>query len=164
MSVFFAFSLAAHGNAATASEPLGATVPLHQKEVVRPLDKPQSMHAQSLKTFDEAMKPFIARAKASLPAAKERYLKGLPDGEIFYVTTRLRDPDGKFEQVFVLVKEWSKDTASGTIASTLGILQSYKKGQTVDVLDKDIMDWTIAKNDGSEEGNLVGKFLDTYKQ
>jgi hypothetical protein len=106
----------------------------------------------------------VAQAQASLPAAKKRYLKGLPDGETFYVTTRLVDPDGKFEQVFVLVKSWAKDTASGTISSEVEILKKYKRGETIDVLDKNIMDWTISKNDGSEEGNLVGKFLDTYKQ
>ena len=29
--------------------------------------------------------------------------------------------------------------------------------------ESDVLDWTISKPDGTEEGNFVGKFLDTYK-
>jgi len=170
--LFFAAAV----NAACATEPLGATVPRidlvlpKQTEVVvpepavaRPQDKPHAMSADKAKAFDEAIKPFVKQAQDSLPAAKERYLKGLPKGEMFFITTRLKDPDGKFEQVFVLLKSWKEDTASGTVASDLEILKTYKEGELIEVLDKNILDWTIAKKDGTEEGNFVGKFLDTYK-
>jgi hypothetical protein len=30
------------------------------------------------------------------------------------------------------------------------------------VQEKDVYDWTISRPDGSEDGNYVGKFLDTY--
>ena len=30
--------------------------------------------------------------------------------------------------------------------------------------EKDILDWLIAKPDGSEEGNFIGKFLDTLNK
>jgi hypothetical protein len=31
------------------------------------------------------------------------------------------------------------------------------------VSEAELLDWLITKPDGSEEGNVVGKFLDTYR-
>jgi hypothetical protein len=57
-----------------------------------------------------------ARALATYADAKRRYLAGLPEGETFFVTTVLRDGDGRFEQVFVLVDhiEGGRITIQGT--------------------------------------------------
>ena len=30
-------------------------------------------------------------------------------------------------------------------------------------MNLEVLDWTISKPDGTEEGNFVGKFLDTYR-
>jgi len=53
--------------------------------------------------------PYVKKARETLPEAKKRYLSGLPKGEHFFVTTRLRGPDGKYEQVFVKVTSWRKE-------------------------------------------------------
>lgn len=34
----------------------------------------------------------------------------------------------------------------------------------IDFKEKDIIDWLISKPDRSEEGNFVGKFLDTLNK
>jgi len=39
----------------------------------------------------------------------------------------------------------------------------YKHGDTYSFPEADLLDWTISKPDGTEEGNFVGKFLDTYQ-
>ena len=31
------------------------------------------------------------------------------------------------------------------------------------VPELEVLDWTVSKPDGTEDGNFVGKFLDTYK-
>lgn len=42
-------------------------------------------------------------------------------------------------------------------------LRGFKKGDKLKVEEKDVLDWTISKPDGTEEGNVIGKFLDTWK-
>lgn len=113
--------------------------------------------------IDAAIKPYIEAARKTLPAAKERYQKGLPKGQKFYVTIKLKNPDSpRTEQSFVEVNSWTGNTISGTIANEIS-MPGYKAGDKIKCADADVLDWTISKEDGSEEGNVVGKFLDTYK-
>src|SRR5438093_1934288 len=65
-----------------------------------PQDKPVSTTADDVRRFEEAIKPYIEMAKKSYPQAKERFQKGLPPKHTFFITTRLRDTQGRFEQVF----------------------------------------------------------------
>jgi hypothetical protein len=44
--------------------------------------------------LEAALKPYIAKARATYPRAKARYLAGLPPGQTFFVTVDLRDPAG----------------------------------------------------------------------
>lgn len=111
--------------------------------------------------MDAILAPYVEQARKTLPAVKERYLKGLPPGQSLSVTTRLFDSDGKqMEQVFVTVVSWNKDYIEGTLNSEVK-LNNYKYGEPLLVLEKDVLDWTILRPDGSEEGNVIGKFLDT---
>lgn len=64
------------------------------------------------------------------------------------------------EQVFVRVVSWHGDQIEGTLNSEVK-LNNYSQGEPLLVLEKDVVDWTILRPDGSEEGNVVGKFLDT---
>ena len=107
--------------------------------------------------------PLVAAARASYPVAKQRFAAGLPRGETFFVTAQLRDAFDRHEQVFVAVNSIVGDTIRGRIASPIQVLQGYRYGQPFAVLEAELLDWTIAKPDGSEEGNVVGKFLDTYQ-
>lgn len=51
----------------------------------------------------------------------------------------------------------------GIIANQIVVVNGYSRGQKYSVKEPDILDWLISKPDGSEEGNFVGKFLDTYR-
>lgn len=126
-----------------------------------PQDKPAEI--RSVERFEQAIAPYVARAKASYPQARERFLRGLARGESFFVTTRLYDDDGKFEQVFVAVKSISGGTVHGRIWTELMVVKQYKNQDPYSFPEDRVLDWLITKPDGSEEGNYVGKFLDTYK-
>jgi tetratricopeptide (TPR) repeat protein len=125
-----------------------------------PQDKPFKAAVVEL---DQKIKPYVEQARKTFPGVKERFLKGLPPGHLLSITTRIFDQERHMEQVFVLVKSWSGDTISGVLASDV-TLKGHQKGETLQVLEKDVIDWTISNPDGSEEGNVVGKFLDTVQQ
>jgi hypothetical protein len=126
-----------------------------------PKDKLVPIYANQLKQMDSVLGPYIIQAKATYLKAKERFIKGLPRNEAFFVVTRLFDKDGKFEQVFIRVKEFKEGGVSGTIANELGTVKEYKNNQLVSFKETQILDWVISKPDGSEEGNFIGKYLDT---
>jgi hypothetical protein len=118
---------------------------------------------------DAAIRPFIAQARATWPDAKARYLAGLPDGQILFVTVRLFE-DGAdragsdYEQIFVRVDAFDGSTVHGRIANDLVKLRAHRNGDPIDVAEADVLDWTITRPDGSEEGNLIGKYHDTLLQ
>ncbi|WP_226186031.1 DUF2314 domain-containing protein [Hymenobacter nitidus] len=116
--------------------------------------------AQSMALFDQLIAKPMQEALRTLPQARKRFEAGLKPGEAFYLTTRVVDADGRFEQVFVQVTQWEDTYVQGTIANTLQTVQSYTTGQTLEFTTKAVYDWTIVRADGSEEGNYVGKFLD----
>ena len=115
------------------------------------------------KKFDEAIKPYVEKARKTYPDAKERFLAGLPPKHVFYVTARLHDSAGRWEQVFIEVKELSDGKVKGLIANDITAVSGYKLGDSYTFLASELIDWTISKPDGTEDGNFVGKFLDSYK-
>ena len=129
-----------------------------------PEDKPQTLRANDLQAFEAAIAPHVAKAKDTYPAAKSRFLSGLPQGQMFFVTTRLSDGPGKFEQIFVAVQSIEGGAVSGTVASEVRRVYGYGLGDSYTFPESQVMDWLITYPDGSEEGNFVGKFLDTYRR
>ena len=51
----------------------------------------------------------------------------------------------------------------GRIDSDVRAVSGYKAGDSYTLPEKDLIDWVIVRPDGSEEGNVVGKFLDTWR-
>jgi len=150
VSLFCAVTLAAQGDPTSQGNPA-------------PPDKPVAEASEDVAKYEAAIAPYIQNARDSLPDAKKRYLDGLPKGQILYVTIRLTDPQGRFEQAFVKVNSWVGSVIKGTLSSDMDLVKKYKKGDALTCRDSQVMDWTITKPDGTEEGNFVGKFLDTYK-
>ena len=108
--------------------------------------------------------PQVEQARSTYGQAKRRYLGGLPPRHTFFVTTLLRDRQGHFENVFILVDEIANQRVSGRIATDVNLVRGYHSGQTLVFPEAEVIDWLISKPDGSEEGNYVGKFLDTLPQ
>lgn len=128
-----------------------------------PKDKPGKVAADELRRFEEAIRPHVEQARKTYPEAKQRFLKGLPRGHIFFVTTRLYDAQRRFEQVFVAVTEIKEGKIRGTLASDVRLVSVYRHGDDYTFPESELYDWTISKPDGTEDGNFVGKFLDTYE-
>lgn len=129
-----------------------------------PPDQPKQANSSAeVRKFEEAIQPHLKKAKETYPDAKKRFLGGLPPKHSFFITTRLRDEQGRFEQVFIAVKEIKKDVIKGVIWNDVMVVSGYKFGDTYSFPESDLIDWTITKPDGTEDGNFVGKFLDTYR-
>jgi hypothetical protein len=130
-----------------------------------PADRPVKLTTRDAEArFRERIEPYVKQARASYPGARRRYLAGLPAGEKFYVTTQLRNEDGRFEQIFILVQKIEAGVISGRIASDIQVIRGYRRGDVHRVAENEILDWLISRKDGSEEGNFVGKFMDTQSQ
>ncbi|MET4105751.1 DUF2314 domain-containing protein [Hymenobacter sp. UYP22] len=133
-----------------------------------PTDRPVAIAGTSaeaeLRAFDKLLAPAIKQARRTLPQAKQRFLKGLPAGHAFFLTTRIFDPSGAYEQVFVRVREWNGTTVKGIISNDLNVVRSYQPGQLITFPESAVLDWTVAMPDGGEEGNFVGKFLDAQQR
>ena len=108
------------------------------------------------------MAPYVAQARASYPGARGRFRAGLPRGYGFFVTTRLHDAANREEQVFIAVDSITNGMISGRIASQINVVRDFRYGQPYTFSEADLVDWMVSRPDGSEEGNVVGNFLDTY--
>ena len=128
-----------------------------------PTDQPLPLKEAQIAAVEKAVAPYVKTAKDTYPAARAKFLAGLPAGQTFYVVTRLTDPGGHWEQAFIRVQAIEGGSITGIISSHLQLIQNRSAGQSYTFDDSDLVDWVITKPDGSEEGNVVGKFLDTYK-
>src|SRR3981081_1696874 len=155
--LFCAATLAAQGDPA----PPGNPAPPATQGPPPPPDNPSAETTEDVAKYEAAIAPYIQKARDTLPDAKKRYLDGLPKGQILYITIRLTDPLGRFEQAFVKVNSWTGTIIKGTLASDMELVKKYKKGEALTCRESQVMDWTITKPDGTEEGNFVGKFLGT---
>ena len=127
-----------------------------------PQDKPVAANAEQAKKFDAAIAPYVKKAREALPEAKKKYLAGLPQNQIFYVTIKLYDSPKTYEQVFVRITSWKGESIQGILESSLPTIHNHSKGEELTCHESEILDWAILRPDGTEEGNFVGKFLDTY--
>lgn len=114
------------------------------------------------KDIGTIVKELTEKSRQSLPGVKARYLKGLPSGQFLYVMSPISNGSGVPEYIFVKVTSWNDDKIIGTISNEVKT-QGYKDGDKIKLLEKDVKDWTIVHPDGSEEGNLIGKYMDTLR-
>ena len=128
-----------------------------------PQDKPVGANPEKLKKLEDAIAPYVKKARETLPEAEKKYLAGLPENQTFFVTVKLYDSSKKYEQVFVKVTSWKGESIQGILASDLALVHNHSKGDKFNCNESKILDWTISKPDGTEEGNFVGKFLDAYQ-
>lgn len=52
---------------------------------------------------------------------------------------------------------------TGVLSSEVKLVSNFKPGQSYKLKERELIDWVITKPDGAEAGNVVGKFLDTYR-
>jgi hypothetical protein len=145
--------------------PLGRATAQRPVEVApnAPADKTLDATLCQWHAMDRAIAPRVAEARASYPAARDRFLAGLPPHHTFFITTRLHDAAGHIEQVFIAVDSIAGGTIAGRIWSQIGVVRGFRGGQPYSFPESELIDWMVARPDGSEEGNVVGKFMDTYE-
>lgn len=144
---------------ALAQQPASATSAAPADQSVLVASSPAEASA-ALRAFDKHIAPAVKQGRATLPQAKHRFLQGLPAGQTFFVTTRLTDPDGTYEQVFVRVQRWQEKQVTGLIANEVGTVKNFQQNQQITFPESAVLDWTISHPDGTEEGNYIGKLLD----
>ena len=94
-----------------------------------PPDQPYEANGKSeVGDYRVAIAPYVEKGRQTYPAAKKRYLAGLPQGDNFFVVTNLRDHSRAIEQVFVAVAEIKGDQIIGRIASDILVVKDFKKG------------------------------------
>jgi hypothetical protein len=121
-------------------EPKNQKQTLSQLSPDTPIDQPKQATDANLRKMEEAMKPYIEQAKKTYPEAKQRYLAGLPAKHVFFVTTRLHDAAGRFEQVFVEVKELKDGKIRGLIASEVNLLKTTSRA--MNIRSRSLRSWT----------------------
>jgi uncharacterized protein YegJ (DUF2314 family) len=102
-------------------------------------------------------------ARKTLPEAKRRFLEGLPRGYSFYVTVVFTDAGDK-ENAYVQVRRWENKGITGIVATAMLRVCSYQMGQQIKIPEDEVIDWTITSPDGAEEGNFIGKYIDSHRQ
>jgi hypothetical protein len=128
-----------------------------------PQDRPTEARGKTeVDEYRAAIAPYVAKGRQTYPDAKKRYLAGLPTGRTFFVVTNLRDKAGTTEQVFVAVANVREGRITGRIATDNLTVIGYKRGDSYSFPESDLIDWLITHPDGTEEGNVVGKFLDDW--
>jgi hypothetical protein len=163
--VVLALGAGACATAGPADAPLATGQPQEGRlSPAAPADRPVRVSARSsadaLASWRTLIAPYVTKARATYPDAKQRYLAGLPPGESFFVTTILVDDDRRFEQVFILVDKIEAGVVTGRIFSDISTVRGFKPRDVYRFDEADVVDWLISKPDGTEEGNLVGKFID----
>jgi len=129
-----------------------------------PKDKPVRAEGAQITDIERAIQPYVAKARKTYPAARKRFLAGLPPKYLFSLTTKLWDQSHtKFEIVFVVAEQIKNGTVTGHLATHTNQPVGYDFGDHISFPESQVMDWTIVHPDGTEEGNIVGKFMDTYK-
>jgi hypothetical protein len=91
-------------------------------------------------------------------------LDGLPAGYAFFAVTNLRGGTGTTEQVFIAIASVKDGRITGRIASDSLKVKGFKDGDPYVFPESELVDWIITHPDGTEEGNVVGKFLDEWQK
>jgi len=103
----------------------------------------QAIGTEDIDVMEASLRPAIEEVKRTYPGARGRLLAGLPGGSLFFVTIRLPADSGSFEQVFVLVESLDERRISGRVASEVLTFTAIEQGQSIEVAESDIIDWTI---------------------
>src|SRR5438477_11181496 len=95
--------------------------------------------------MDRAMQPYITRARATWPQARQRYLAGLPPRHSFFVTALLVDNQDRREQVFVAVESIRDGRINGKIWNLVEVVRGFHLGDLYWFPESHLRDWLIAK-------------------
>jgi hypothetical protein len=127
-----------------------------------PEDQPIHCESDGVAHLSDLIQSYVEEARNTYPTARLKWELGLPNGHRFLITTRFWHSENHFEQVFVRVSDIEFGTIYGHIANEpMG--PGFKIWDSYEFSESELLDWTIQHPDGTEEGNVVGKFIDRYR-
>lgn len=157
---FFAMLLFAN---ALALQPLPATAQAIAPQVITAATAPQGVRP-ALAREETALADPVREALRTLPQAKKRFLAGLPQGDQFLLSVRVVATDTSFRQASARVLGWH-----GTTVQALLLLSAADSSRPTEPLpvsfpEAAVLDWTLVRASGREEGNYVGRYTETARQ
>jgi hypothetical protein len=114
--------------------------------------------------LEAIVKEMAPKALEGWPSAKARYLAGLPERHSLFVTILLTGDSGQLEYLFVAVDGLENDEIRGRVWNEVRQIKDLYHGASIALPEDSISDWLITKPDGTEEGNLIGKYMDTLAE
>ena len=144
--------------------------------------RPQAVAAQApvpvvltVATAPAGVRPALARdetaladpmreALRTLPQAKKRFLAGLPQGDQFLLSVRVAATDTSFRQVSARVLGWHGSTVQALLLPGPADSAGATEPTPVSFSETAVLDWTLLRASGREEGNYVGRYTDTARQ
>lgn len=118
----------------------------------------------ALARHETALADPVREALRTLPQAKKRFLAGLPQGDQFLLTVRVVATDTSFRQASARVLGWRGGTVQALLLPEAADAAGAAEPLPVSFPETAVMDWTLLRASGREEGNYVGKYLDTSRQ
>ena len=126
-------------------------------------------------TAPAAVRPALARdetaladpvreALRTLPQAKKKFLAGLPDGDQFLLSVRVAASDTSFRQASARVLGWRGNTVQALLLPAAADSATPAEPLPVSFPETAVVDWTLLRASGREEGNYVGRYTDTARQ
>lgn len=116
-------------------------------------------------TRDEtALADPVREALRTLPQAKKKFLAGLPAGDQFLLSVRVAASDTSFRQASARVLGWRGNTVQALLLPTAADSATPTEPMPVSFPETAVVDWTLLRASGREEGNYVGRYTDTARQ
>ena len=106
----------------------------------------------------------VREALRTLPQAKKKFLAGLPDGDQFLLSVRVVASDTSFRQASARVLGWRGTTVQALLLPAAADSATPAEPTPVSFSETAVVDWTLLRASGREEGNYVGRYTDTARQ
>ena len=106
----------------------------------------------------------VREALRTLPQAKKKFLAGLPEGDQFLLSVRVVATDTSFRQASARVLGWRGNTVQALLLPAATDSAMPAEPTPVSFPETAVVDWTLLRASGREEGNYVGRYTDTARQ
>ena len=115
---------------------------------------------------DLALADPLREALRTLPQAKKKFLAGLANGDQFLLSVRIIATDTSFRQVSARVLDWHGSTVQALLLlpAAADAAATLPEPMPVSFPETAVVDWTLRRASGREEGNYVGRYTDTAHQ
>lgn len=106
----------------------------------------------------------VREALRTLSAAKKRFQAGLPEGDQLLLSVRVIASDTSFRQATARVLGWRGGTVQALLLPDPADPAGPAEPLPISFPEAAVVDWTLLRASGREEGNYVGRYTDTAQQ